>query len=298
MGATVVITGDDNLATAGSATLDLDEGANTLTVTVTAADTMTMKTYTVALVRAASAPPADPNAIWTANLTVGSGGGTLGDPSFGELWLSPRQQLRRTRAPRFHLQLVDRHGKGVRVLPNPTFPWVSGADHHGLHRHSRQRGLCPAFGGDVLPLLPRCDKHRPRIDVGSLDWNVGDVVLVKLGRPPNDATLSALGLEDGDGATVSLSPGFNRTTDSYTALVSDDVDEVTLTATQNNPGATVAITADDDSSTPNDPDLRLRRESHHPHGDGHVIGRQPHQDLHGRSGPGVEGGEAEGFLDG
>ena len=82
-GATVVITGDDNLATAGSATLDLDEGANTLTVTVTAADTMTMKTYTVALVREASAPPADPNAIWTANLTVGSGGGTLGDPSFG-----------------------------------------------------------------------------------------------------------------------------------------------------------------------------------------------------------------------
>ena len=248
-GATVVITGDDNLATAGSATLDLDEGANTLTVTVTAADTMTMKTYTVALVREASAPPADPNAIWTANLTVGSGGGTLGDPSFGY----HRGNSFGALAPRaftYNSSTVTVEEFAYNPIPpSPELPARTIMDFTGT-----------LAGGDYVlhlgamsfPFSYDAITTDLRIGVGSLDWNVGDVVLVKLGRPPNDATLSALGLEDGDGATVSLSPGFNRTTDSYTALVSDDVDEVTLTATQSNPGATVAITDDDDSSTPNE----------------------------------------------
>ena len=154
-GATVVITGDDNLATAGSATLDLDEGANTLTVTVTAADTMTMKTYTVALVRAASAPPADPNAIWTANLTVGSGGGTLGDPSFGY----HRGNSFGALAPRaftYNSSTVTvKEFAYYPIPPSPGFPARTIMDFTG---DSRQRGLCPAFGGDVLPLLPRCDR--------------------------------------------------------------------------------------------------------------------------------------------
>ncbi len=59
-GATVAITGDTDITTPGEATLDLAEGANTLTVTVTAADTTTMVTYTVAVFRAVSAPTPAP----------------------------------------------------------------------------------------------------------------------------------------------------------------------------------------------------------------------------------------------
>ena len=69
--ATVAITDDDDTSTAGEADLDLDVGANSLEVTVTAEDTNTTATYTVTVVREAAAPTADPDALWTANLTAG-----------------------------------------------------------------------------------------------------------------------------------------------------------------------------------------------------------------------------------
>ena len=65
-----------------------------------------------------------------------------------------------------------------------------------------------------------------------------------------DATLSALALADDDGDTVALNPTFDPATASYTAVVANDVDEVTLTATKNDDAATVVITDDDDTGTP------------------------------------------------
>ena len=81
--ATVVITDDDNTSTAGEADLDLDEGVNTLEVTVTSEDTNNTETYTIVLVRETSAPTADPDAIWTANLTVGIGEDSVGGVLIG-----------------------------------------------------------------------------------------------------------------------------------------------------------------------------------------------------------------------
>ena len=57
----------------------------------------------------------------------------------------------------------------------------------------------------------------------------------------NDATLSALTLKDGNDNLVPLSPAFSATTDAYTAEVARNVNSVTLTATKNDAGASVAI---------------------------------------------------------
>ena len=89
-GATVAITGDDDTATPGTATLSLDPGRNTVEVTVTAEDGNTPGTYTVTVVREAAAPTADPAALLTANLTVGERDGfpgynALAIPPFGAM---------------------------------------------------------------------------------------------------------------------------------------------------------------------------------------------------------------------
>ena len=76
--ATVAIANDDDTGTPGSAVLSLSEGRNTVTVTVTAEDGSTTKTYTATAVRVASAPTADPNALLTANVTVGETSGVFG----------------------------------------------------------------------------------------------------------------------------------------------------------------------------------------------------------------------------
>ena len=76
--------------------------------------------------------------------------------------------------------------------------------------------------------------------------------------PSTDATLSGLDLvRTADGQSVSLNPAFAANRMTYTAAVANGVDEVTLTATTNHTGATIAITDDDDANTPNEADLDL-----------------------------------------
>ena len=72
-----------------------------------------------------------------------------------------------------------------------------------------------------------------------------------------DATLSAMAIEDAAGETVTLSPTFAPDTTAYTAWASNRTDEVTLTATKNEANATVVITRDNDTGTPNEADLDL-----------------------------------------
>ena len=61
-----------------------------------------------------------------------------------------------------------------------------------------------------------------------------------------DATLNALSLKDRDGTTVPHSPGFNPATTSYTANAPARVDRITVEATKNDDGATVAHLDGDD----------------------------------------------------
>ena len=76
--ATVAITGDTDTATPNEASIALVPGLNTVTVTVTAEDTTTIQTYTVAVLRLAGAPAADAAALLTSNVTVVEYGGWAG----------------------------------------------------------------------------------------------------------------------------------------------------------------------------------------------------------------------------
>ncbi len=62
----------------------------------------------------------------------------------------------------------------------------------------------------------------------------------------SDATLRALSLEDRDGATVAFSPGLDPAKTSYTANAPARVDRITVEATKNDDGATVAHLDGDD----------------------------------------------------
>ena len=76
--ATVSIRDDDDTSTADTATINLSAGRNAIEVTVTAEDTTTEQTYTVVVVREASAPAQDPGALLTANVTAGENLGFAG----------------------------------------------------------------------------------------------------------------------------------------------------------------------------------------------------------------------------
>ena len=96
------------------------------------------------------------------------------------------------------------------------------------------------------------------------DWSDDTTNIVRMqinGRnalPSTDAKLSGLAIEGATGAeTITLSPAFAAGTLTYTAEVAYGIDAVTLTATTNHSGATVAITDDDDANTKNEADLTL-----------------------------------------
>ena len=73
----------------------------------------------------------------------------------------------------------------------------------------------------------------------------------------NDATLSGLTLEDGDGNAITLDTVFASDDYEYEVSVANDIDAVKLTATKNDSSAMVVITDDDDVNTPDEAELDL-----------------------------------------
>ena len=71
-------------------------------------------------------------------------------------------------------------------------------------------------------------------------------------RKSSDATLSALALEETDGTSISLSPGFASGRTSYTASVAADVTRITIAATATHSAASVAYTPATDADTVED----------------------------------------------
>ena len=216
--ATVAITGDDDAATPGEAEFDLDEGANTLEVVVTAEDGVATETYTVTVVREAAAPMANPDAVWTANLTVGVvevGGitisgytpGTLSRPGFGAV------------AP----LSFDVDSKEINVV---------GLSYDSTSLNFSVSATDPdaTLGGQDWALLvgtesfifsdPVTTTTFEFTDHG-LDWTHGDVVLVGLSNPPPEVTIaadagSAIYLEDASAFTLTRT---GATTDVLTVTV-------------------------------------------------------------------------------
>ena len=66
----------------------------------------------------------------------------------------------------------------------------------------------------------------------------------------DDATLSAFELRDANGVSVALTPAYDPAVNVYTATVANSVDSVTLRATKNHAGASVAVLTEAGTSTP------------------------------------------------
>ena len=95
-----------------------------------------------------------------------------------------------------------------------------------------------------------------------------------------DATLSGLALADADGTAVSLNDTFASDTYKYTASVESAVEQVTVTPTVNDSGASVAYDGFDADTNKAGHQVALTEggQRHRREGDGR--GRDDHPDLH------------------
>ena len=235
VGATVVIEGDDDTATTDVATLDFNVGLNMLTVTVTAEDD-TDGTYTVTVIRAAAAPVQDPNAVWTANLTVESG------LVNSYLWVGYDSLAIGALAPNsFSLggstftvtQFALDPGSSVMGSPPLNFiaPEKLHAGKYILH-----------VGSKSFNIIHNGYEHF-RIDDPGLDWEAGDVVLVKLFSETtrvDNADLKSL-------KVGSNTLGFNRDRTAYSVTVHDNIYEAVMRWQAFNSNVTVVISGAPDS---------------------------------------------------
>ena len=262
--ATVVITSDDDDATPGEAELDLSVGANALTVTVTAADASTL-TYTITATRATAPPaptdcPADTD--WCATLVLGYNPissaqftteqfGYFSDSNYGDLSSATFSHggISYTVSTIFRVK-VTRDSDSVVQTDNITFT------------------VSPELpNGTVLQLDTRTftvDADSEGTSTGQEQWDIkadppvwtdGQHVTVSLKLPATLSTLSIIGTTNGE--TVDLNPPFDKDTFTYTAAFPIGIDAVTLTAKTDVSDATVAITGDSDTSTPDTADFDL-----------------------------------------
>ena len=166
--ATVAIAGDTDTTTPGTASVALSEGANTITITVSAQDGVTTRTYTITVARAASAPTADPDAVWTANLTVAVNGTVLGyNKTDGTGALAPRSFM--VGDSTFTVTQVE-YDALSNLLPIGFEDWFL-----------LNAILYLGRWGVVLHLGDAVMDFREGIpSVPELEWEFGDVVLLKL----------------------------------------------------------------------------------------------------------------------
>ena len=232
--------------------VDLSEGANTIKVEVTAQDAST-ETYTVTVTRT----PADceTDDIWCATLTVGThtaGGLTFYGYSVGlgdtTGTLSPNTFTYRAAtigvlALKYDSGATGTLRWGISLLSGTTpTDGVLGDDDFTLHVGTHTFAI-DAPGTTTTFTFP---------DHG-LSWTVGDTVTVRLVKnPSSDVTLSTLVVNDGTD-DLSPDPTFDPATLGYSVEVAHDVDEVTVTPTLNDTGASYEI-QDDEGATLTDVD--------------------------------------------
>ena len=293
--ATVAITNDDDTSSKNEADLDLIVGDTTLTVTVTAQDGST-KTYTIIVTRAedfvlvsntGQTRSNESGAVQSQPFTTGSnlGGYTLTSVDVGFQGDNVRTRL-------FHI--VPNQGNGEPNLSDPTkfitlttpgtttankiHTFAAPADARLAANTTYHLYLANSDGG--VPGNIHRVSSQAEDDGGAPGWSIGNkrywrngntgpwsddtanIVRMQINGlnalPSTDATLSGLDLvRTADGQSVSLNPAFAANRMTYTAAVANGVDEVTLTATTNHTGATIAITDDDDANTKNEADLDL-----------------------------------------
>ena len=231
--------GDDNALTdvetgADGHQVDLTAGEmKTIKVRVTAEDTTTTQTYTVQVTRAETC-----DGVWCATLHVQPlGGGHRGCANS-----SPGDRCSNTAhltEDEFTHASTDWVVTAVVLQSNGQLRLWTGA-----HGGASSDSLVLHVGSDTFAFEDADEKDdRSRFwNNSGFSWSNDDAVELKLTESPafTDATLSDLALEDGDDNAITLSPVFASGTFEYAASVANDVEEVTLTATVKDGGATVS----------------------------------------------------------
>ena len=288
--ATAAITSDDDADTPDEAVLALVVGSNTLTVTVTAVNTTTTLTYTVNVTRtnvlvSNTGQPyeiSDSDNIQAQSFVTGSrdGGYTISEVDL----LLEHVSGRNTSVSIKESNSSNRPSTLVATLTNPgtltydsintftaptgtmlaasTTYWITVNEGINTNRVGFRRTLATGKTGEADWSIGTTRLYK--VADGD-DWDpvASAILLIAIKAPPDsttastDATLSSLALQDTDDNTVTLNPAFASNTITYTASVANEIDSVALSAKKNDSNATVAITGDDDTNTPNDAELDL-----------------------------------------
>ena len=231
--------GDDNALTdvetgTDGHQVDLTAGEmKTIKVRVTAEDTTTTQTYTVQVTRAETC-----DGVWCATLHVQPlGGGHRGcaNSSSGNRCSNTAHLTE----DEFTHASTDYSVTAVVLQSNGQLRLWTGA-----HGGASSDSLVLHVGSDTFAFEDADQKDdRSRFwNNSGFSWSNDDAVELKLTESPafTDASLSDLALEDGDDNAITLSPVFASDEFEYAASVTNDVEEVTLTATVKDGGATVS----------------------------------------------------------
>ena len=215
-GATVEYLGASDTALADADTdkdghqVDLETGANTIKVKVTAEDGSTTKTYTVTVTRAAAAS----TDATLSGLTLSAG--TL-DPAFAS-------------ATTAYAASVGNAEDEVTVTPE-----VAHAGATVEYLDSGDTALADAdTGKDGHQVALEVGETVVKVKVTAEDGTATQTYTLTLTRVSADATLSGLELSAG-----TLAPPFDAATTAYTASVIFSEEEITVTPEAGDPGATV-----------------------------------------------------------
>ena len=293
--AMVAITGDTTTTTPDVAELSLNVGPNTLTVTVTAEDGATVLTYTVTVTREATTTTAitlvsnthhdvssgasDSFQAQSFETGANAGGYTVSEVDVHLADVSGRSTTVKIREN----NASDEPGDLVATLTNPGTLTASSPNTFTAPAGTTLAASTPYWISVNEGISSRASVGRTSLDgeTGETGWSIGGrLYRAAEGATPwtssstsllieirgtsggttlsTDATLSGLALEGATGGeTIDLTPVFDAGTITYTASVANGIDAVTLSATKNDSNATVAITGDTTTNSPDEAELSL-----------------------------------------
>ena len=230
-GATLVFVGAASTGIASEATQGLDVGDNLVKAMVTAQDGVTVRIYMVSVTRAAadSSDDASLSELVVADESVLVELTPAFDPEVTNYVASVRSSL-------------DQVTASATASHTGAWPLVFTGDGSNA---PGQRAVDLEVGSNLIKVM-----------VSAEDAATVQIYMVWVTRAdPNstdDATLSALILDDGAGGVINLAPAFDAATLEYTAVVSEDVAEVAVSAAKNHGGASVSIIEEDGTTTAGD----------------------------------------------
>ena len=209
--ATIAVNDEAVDSAAGYTVTDLTEGDNTITVIVTAQDTMTTKTYTVTVTRAAPSLSSDANLD---NLTINPG---MLSPTFSDSVTAYTASV----------------GNSVsQVILTPT------ASHDSATIAVNDEAVDSAAGYTVTDLTEGDNTITVIVTAQDAMTTKTYTVTVTRAAPSlsSDANLDNLTINPG-----MLSPTFSDSVTAYTASVGNSVSQVILTPTASHDSATIAV---------------------------------------------------------